>query len=301
MNAVSLINMFLGLALAPLLPGAVNRTKAFFAGRKGPPILQLYYDLFKLSRKGAVYSRTTTWVFRAGPVVSLAAALAAAAIVPFGGSAGPMTFAADFLLFAYVLGLMRFFTVIAALDTGSAFEGMGASREVQFSMLAEPALLLGLAALARKTGSLQLAGILGPDPAGLWAGPETLLVAAAFAVVILCENARVPFDDPNTHLELTMIHEVMVLDHSGPDLAFILYGAALKFWVTAALLLGVLLPVRTGDSRADVAIALGGMLALAVLIGAVESTMARLKLLRVPQLLAGATALAVLALVLVMR
>ena len=289
--------------LTPLLPGVINRVKAWFAGRRGPPLLQAYYDLWKLLRKGAVYSRTTTWVFRAGPIVGLAAVLVATALVPLGGEAPPLAFAGDLILLAYVLGLMRFFTVAAALDTGSSFEGMGASREVTFSALAEPALLLGLAAVARQTGSLSLSGMYAGMSLETWrqAGPVLALVAAALMVVVLAENARLPVDDPNTHLELTMIHEVMVLDHSGPDFAFILYGAALKLWVLAALLVGLVLPVRTGNTWLDVGAGLGGMFVMAVAVGVVESSMARLRLLRVPQLLVGAGALAALALILTLR
>jgi len=286
------VHILLALALAPLLLGVINRTKAFFAGRNGQPLFQLYYDLAKLLRKGAVYSRTTSWVFRAGPIVGLAAVVLATAIVPLAGVGAPLAFAGDLVLFAYLLGLMRFFTVIAALDTGSAIEGMGASREVQFSALAEPVLFLALAALARQAGSLSLTGILS---AVTPAGPAWALVAVALLVVLLAENARIPVDDPNTHLELTMIHEVMVLDHSGPDFAFILYGAALKLWVLGALLVGVVLP------GGNIFLSLLAMVALAVVVGVIESTMARLRLLRVPQLLVGAGALAALALILVMR
>ncbi len=149
MSLLSLVVPVFALALAPLLLGVINRTKAFFAGRVGPPMLQAYYDLARLLRKGAVYSRTTSWVFGAGPVVGLAAVLAATALVPFGGFSAPLAFPGDLVLLAYLFGLMRFFTVIAAMDTGSSFEGMGASREVTFALLAEPALFLGLAAIAR--------------------------------------------------------------------------------------------------------------------------------------------------------
>jgi len=289
---MAFVHILFALVLAPLLLGVINRTKALFAGRNGQPLLQLYYDLAKLLRKGAVYSRTTSWVFRAGPIAGLAAVVAALAIVPFAGTGAPVSFAGDLVLFAYLFGLMRFFTVIAALDTGSSFEGMGASREVQFAALAEPVLFLALAALARRTGSLSLSGILG---AVTPSEPVWALVAVALLVVLLAENARIPVDDPNTHLELTMIHEVMVLDHGGPDFAFILYGAALKLWVLGALLVGVVLP---GE---NILLSLVAMLALAVVVGVIESTMARLRLLRVPQLLVGAGALAALALILVMR
>lgn len=302
-NILALLPPFLALALAPLLLGVINRTKAVIAGRNGQPLLQLYYDLWKLLRKGAVYSRATTWVFRAGPVVGLAAVLVAAAIVPFGGWPTLVGFSGDLILFAYLLALMRFFTVIAALDTGSSFEGMGASREVQFSALAEPAFLLGLAAVARATGSLSLHGMISSVSVALWThlGAALALVAVVLLVVLLTESARIPVDDPNTHLELTMIHEVMVLDHSGPDLAFILYGAALKLWLLSALLVGLVIPIRSGNPWLDGAAVLAGMLCCGVMLGVIESSMARLRLLRVPQLLVGAGVLAALALVLVLR
>jgi formate hydrogenlyase subunit 4 len=303
MRIVSLVPPALGFLLAPLLFGLINRTKAFFAGRTGPPLLQPYFDLWKLLQKGAVYSRTTTWVFRAGPVVGLACAIVAVALVPLGSLPALLAFEGDLLLLAYALGLMRFFTVIAALDTGSAFEGMGASREVTFSALAEPALLLGLAAVARQTGSLSLSGMLPSISVGTWftAGPVLALVAAALLVVFLAENSRIPVDDPNTHLELTMIHEVMVLDHGGPDFAFVLYGAALKLWVLGAILVGLLVPGRGVNPWIEGALALGGMAALAVATGVIESVMARLRLVRVSQLLVGAGVLSAMALLLVVR
>jgi formate hydrogenlyase subunit 4 len=304
MNTIlSLIHVLTALIVAPLLLGVINRVKAFFAGRTGQPLLQLYYDLWKLLQKGAVYSRTTTWLFRAGPVVGLASVVIAAMLTPFGGVPALIRFPGDLILFAYLLGLLRFFTVLAALDTGSAFEGMGASREVTFSALAEPALLLGLTVVVRKTGDLSLSGMFTGDGIGSWshAGPALLLVAGALLVILLAENARIPVDDPNTHLELTMIHEVMALDHSGPDLAFILYAAALKLWVLGALLVNVLLPVNTGNVLLNGCVAVAGMLGLAVAVGSIESCMARLRLVRVPQLLVAAGALACLAMFLVMR
>jgi len=293
----------LALMLSPLLLGVINRTKAAFAGRNGQPVLQLYFDLWKLLHKGAVYSRTTTWVFRAGPIIGLAAVLLATMFVPLGGLRSTVSFTGDLVLLAYLLGLMRFFTVLAALDTGSSFEGMGASREVAFSALAEPALLLGLAALARQSGSLSLSSIYSSLSFDAWleAGPMLALVVAVLMVVFLAENARIPVDDPNTHLELTMIHEVMVLDHSGPDFAFILYGAALKLWVLGALLAGLIIPIRTGNPWLDGGACLMGMFVIAMIVGIVESSMARLRLLCVPQLLVGAGALAVVALILSLR
>jgi formate hydrogenlyase subunit 4 len=303
MNALSIINPVLALLLAPLLLGVINRIKAIFAGRTGQSLLQAYYDLFKLLRKGAVYSKTTSWIFRAGPVVGLASVLVAILVVPFGNISAPVHFGGDLLLLAYALGLMRFFTVAAALDTGSAFEGMGASREVQFSALAEPSLLLGLAAIACKTGSYSLSGMLPGITPKIWTteGPALAMVAVSLMTVLLAENARIPVDDPNTHLELTMIHEVMVLDHSGPDFAFILYSAALKLWVMSAILIGFIVPVRTGNLWIDVAAAIAGMMVLAAFIGVIESVMARLRLLHVPQLLILAGVIAVIGLILVLR
>jgi formate hydrogenlyase subunit 4 len=285
---------------APFLLGVINRTKAFFAGRKGQPLLQAYFDIWKLLQKGAVYSRSTTWVFRAGPVIGLAAVLFALIIVPFAGKPALLAFPADLVLFAYLLGFMRFFTVLAALDTASSFEGMGASREVTFSALAEPALFLGLAVIAHKTGDLSLTGMFAGMSFATWAAiPAPLVLAcAAIFTVFLAENARVPIDDPNTHLELTMIHEVMVLDHSGPDLAFIQYGAALKLWVLGSLLVGIVLPSQGMDPRLGLGLSVAGMVFLAVVVGVVESSMARLRLIAVPRLLLGALACALVALIL---
>jgi formate hydrogenlyase subunit 4 len=296
MNAASFIPLLLAIVLSPLLPGIINRTKALFAGRRGQPFLQTYFDLWKLLHKGAVYSRTTTWLFRAGPMLGLAAVLMAVTLVPLGNFPALIAFPADFFLFACLLGLMRFFTVLAALDTGSSFEGMGASREVFFSALAEPALLVALATLARQAGSLSLSTIFSQVSGSHWlqAGPVMALVLTALMVVLLAENSRIPVDDPNTHLELTMIHEVMVLDHGGPDFAFILYGAALKLWVLAALIVGMIVP-DTETLWLNLVLSISGMFLVAIIVGVVESVMARLRLLIVPQLLVGAGALAAMA------
>jgi formate hydrogenlyase subunit 4 len=303
MDGFSVIAMPAGLVLAPFLLGVINRTKAVVAGRHGAPLLQAYYDLGKLLRKGAVYSRTTTWIFRCAPVIGLASVIAAMVLLPLGRCPAPLSFEGDLILFAYCLGLMRFFTVAAALDTGSSFEGMGASREVQFSALAEPALILGLAALVHVTGARSLTNLFAGLAGAQWhsAGPALALVAVALMIVFLAENARIPVDDPNTHLELTMIHEVMVLDYAGPDLAFILYGAALKLWVLGALIVSLILSFLDLDGAVAVGAFAVGMLVLAVLVGLIESVMARLSLLKVPRLLLGAVAFSLMAFTLVMR
>src|SRR5437764_2054317 len=255
MNAIinTTIHLLLAMTLPPLLVGIIAKTKALFAGRVGPPVLQPYYDLIKLFQKGSVFSTTTTWVFQAGPVVGLVTAALAVLMVPLGSAQAPLSFAGDLILLAYLLGLGRFFTASAALDTGSAFEGMGAAREVTFACLAEPAFFLGLLVLARLSGSLQLAGMLGTALAPHWltAGASLALVLLSWFIVLLAENSRIPFDDPNTHLELTMIHEVMVLDHCGPAFGMILYGAALKLFVFAALVVRLAVPVATGSPWLD--------------------------------------------------
>ncbi len=302
-RALAILHPLLAIVLAPLLPGVVRRVKAWFAGRSGPPLLQPYRDLARLIRKGAVFSRTTTWIFRAASSAVLAATLGAMILLPAGGVPALLSFEGDFLLLVYLLALGRFVLILAALDPGSSFEGMGASREAAFGALAEPAVLLGLAAAIRTTGALSLTGIMAAAKTGAWGapGPALLLVVASLLAVFLTENSRIPVDDPATHLELTMIHEVMILDHSGPDLALLEYAAALKLWVLGGLLVGLAVPARAGSPAVSLSVFLAGMLALAVVVGALESSLARLRLFRVPQFLVGAAAASALALVLVSR
>jgi formate hydrogenlyase subunit 4 len=297
------LHVLLTLALPPLLLGVINKTKSAFAGRDGPPLLQPYHDLAKLFRKGSVFSTTTTWVFRAGPVASVAAPLLASLLVPFGRHPAPVSFTGDLVVFAYLLGLARFFTAVSALDTGSAFEGMGAAREVSWACLAEPALFFGLLVVARISGSLSLSPMLAAPWASGWvtAGAPLVLVLASWLVVLLVENSRIPFDDPNTHLELTMVHEVMVLDHSGPAFGLVLYGASMKLFVLGALVTRLLVPFDPSAPALDWVTFVGGMLLLAVVVGVIESVMARLKLVRVPQLLVTACLLSAFGLVLLIR
>jgi formate hydrogenlyase subunit 4 len=299
----NLVHVAAALALAPLLLSVIATTKAIVAGRVGPRLLQPYHDLFKLFRKALVLSTTTTWVFTAGPVVGLAVTAVALLLVPLAVPRSPISFPGDWILLAYLLGLGRFFTASAALDTGSSFEGMGAAREATFSCLAEPALFLGLLVLARLSGSLQLAAMLGASLASHWAtaGASLALVLVSWFIVLLAENSRIPFDDPNTHLELTMIHEVMVLDHSGPALGLIVYGAALKLFLFAALVVRLVFPQATGFPWLDWPIFAGRMLVVGVLIGLVEATMARLRLLHVPVLLVAACLLSAFAFLLLLR
>ncbi len=295
-----LIHIIILLTLPPLLLGVIGKTKALFAGRVGAPFLQPYHDIIRLLQKGSVFSTTTTWVFRAGPVVGLATALLAGMLVPFGNHAAPMSFSGDLILFAYLFALGRFFTASAALDTGSAFEGMGSAREVTFSCLAEPALFFGFLVLAKITSSLTLTTMLGSIPHGA-AGASLVLVAASLFIVLLAENCRIPFDDPTTHLELTMIHEVMVLDHSGPAFGMILYSAAMKLFVMGAVLLRIVLPFNSGNTFLDWGIFVAGILALAVLIGVVESVLARFRLIAIPAFLVAACLLSAFGVVLLLR
>jgi formate hydrogenlyase subunit 4 len=290
------------LGLPPLLLGLVARTKARFAGRVGPPLLQPYYDLSKLLRKSTVISHTTSWMFLAGPAIALVGSIVAAALVPIGDGRAVWAFEGDFIVLAYVLGLARYFTMAAALDTGSSFEGMGAAREATFACLAEPAFILGLLVMARATGSLSLSGFLGAPIAQVWstASASLVLVAAGLLLVLLAENSRIPVDDPNTHLELTMIHEVMVLDHGGPPLGLILYGASIKLFVFASLLVRIVLPF--GDPAwLAWATFLGGQIVVAIAIGAIESAMARLRMPHVPALLLSSCLFCALAIVLLVR
>lgn len=296
--ANTFLHLFILLAFPPLLLGVINKTKAQLVGRQGAPILQPYYDLWRLFQKGAVYSTSSSWIFRAGPIVGLATALLAGLILPFGALGAPLSFEGDVILFAYLFALGRFFTMAAALDTASSFEGMGASREAAFSALTEPTLFVVLTILCVKAQSVSFlqASCATPWYASGLAQPAFLAAAIALFVVLLSENSRIPFDDPTTHLELTMIHEVMVLDHSGPDFAYILYGAAIKLFVLGTLLVQLLLPCAGLDVLASTPLLLAGLLLLAVVIGVVEASLARIRLLRVPQFLVAALAMSILGL-----
>jgi len=303
MTLSAILGLLSVLALAPALPGIANRVKSALTGRRGAPVLQLYSDLWKLWRKGVVYSPTTTIVFRLGPVVLMLTAFLAACILPLDGATSPIRFTGDLLAFAGLLALGRFMLVLAAMDTGSSFEGMGASREVTIAAFAEPALLLCFTVLALATGDLQLQNMFGRTLSHTWmaTGPSLLLVAASLFVLSLAETGRVPVDDPLTHLELTMIHEVMVLDHSGPDLAFVLYASALKMALFGSLVVRVLVAFAVVPAPMATVLLLAGLVVYAIAIGAVESGLARLRMNRVPQMLVAASAIAGFGLILLLR
>jgi formate hydrogenlyase subunit 4 len=303
MTVTALLGLFAILALAPALPGIANRVKSALTGRRGAPVLQLYADLWKLWRKGVVYSPTTTILFRLGPVVLVSTAILAACILPLDGITSPIHFTGDLIAFAGLLALGRFMLVLAAMDTGSSFEGMGASREVTIAAFAEPALFLCFTVLALATGDLRLQGMLGQPLSHAWflAAPSLLLGVASLFILSLAETGRVPVDDPLTHLELTMIHEVMVLDHSGPDLAFILYASALKMALFGSLVVRLLLAAVVVPAPVAVGLLLAGLVVYASLVGVVESGIARFRMHRVPQLLVAASAIAVFGLILLLR
>ena len=291
------IQMALAIVLSPMLIGIIRKTKAFFAGRKGTPLLQTYRDLFKLMNKGVVYSNSVTWIFRIAPVINLAVMLLVTAWMPFGGHAGLISFEGDFIVLIYLMGLARFFTFLAAMDTASSFEGMGVSREGFFSIFAEPAILLGFGAL-----------IILPEKTSYWNvinsisignnfefGVLVVLVSVSFIILSVAENGRIPVDDPTTHLELTMLHEVMILDNSGPDLAMIEYSSSLKLWFFFTLISNLALPIFNYGILFHTLISLVFVFILSVIVGIIESSMARLRLIRVPQLLGISLAMSLVA------
>jgi len=285
------LDIFIRLAAWLLLPGIINKVKAWVAGRRGPPVLQLYFDLAKLWRKGVVLSTAVSPMHIIGPAMAWITILAAALLLPIGPAGASLSFRGDALLFVYLLAFARFCIALAALDTGSAFEGMGVAREVSYAVLTEAAIITALLTLCVQTGSVSLVTMLAPS-----AGAGAALLAAGLFGVLLAENCRVPFDDPNTHLELTMIHEVMVLDHSGPPLAAILHGASLKLLIFAVLLVEAVLPLGKLSLLPAIGVLIASVFVVAMAIGLVESLLARLAFRRVPLLLTTAFLLCLFAL-----
>ncbi|MBF0532236.1 MAG: NADH-quinone oxidoreductase subunit H [Candidatus Omnitrophica bacterium] len=285
--------LYVGL-MAPFLCGVIIKTKALVVGRVGPPLFQPFYDLLKLTRKQNVYSQTTTFIFRCAPVVVLSSLLILSLFIPLISQPAPIRFAGDILMFVYLLGIGRFFLIASSFDTGFSFAGMGASREAFFSCFTEVAFFMNLIILALLAQSISLSQMIGASTPLSWPlfGPALILVVSSLFLILLAENGRIPVDDPATHLELTMIHEVMILDYSGRDLAAMLYGAMLKFLIFAGILVPLLVPVRLGQAFPDLLVFTAGLIAIAVLVGIIESIMARLRLNRVRHLLLAAFALA---------
>lgn len=287
MNSARVMNVLLPLLLAPLCFGVINRVKALFAGRKGQPLLQGYFDIIKLCKKDFVYSKTVSPVFHLAPAVALAAYLFIITLVPVFHNAPLVSFPGDIIAIAYFFGLARFLMIIAALDTGSSFEGMGASREAFYSLIAELSLFVVFIVMALSCGAFSLQEILAVLPDRIGSVPLLMLLACSLFVILLLECCRIPFDDPNTHLELTMIHEVMVLDYGSADLALVEYASALKLWIFSSLIVQVAVPDVFSSPYAALAVNASGVFIIAVLTGIVESTMARFRLRRIPHILMG--------------
>ena len=291
------------LAMAPLLKAVIKKMKARLQNRQGPPLLQTYYDLQKLFTKEVVRSETSTWIYVAGPRVYFAAAVAATSLVPVLYAAAPLESAGGILLLVGALALGRFALATAALDTGSPFGGMGSSRDMTIAALAEPALMLGLFASALAAGSMNL-GVLVRTlvQQGVGLHPSDILAFAGLFIIVIAETGRIPVDNPATHLELTMIHEAMVLEYSGPDLALVEWASAVKELLYLTLLVDLFIPIGIATVAAPGPIALaalawvGKVFVLAVAVTLVESTNAKLRLFRVPELVSISLGLAFLAL-----
>jgi formate hydrogenlyase subunit 4 len=290
------------LAAAPLLKTIIGKMKARLQNRQGPPLLQGHYDLAKLFRKEPVRSDTASWIYTAGPRVYFAAAVAATTLVPVLVAAAPLESAGGILLLVGTLALGRFALATAALDTGSPFGGMGASRDMTIAALAEPALMLGLFTSALAAGTMNLGmlvrELLQQGPAF---HPSDILAFAGLFIIVIAETGRIPVDNPATHLELTMIHEAMVLEYAGPDLALVEWASALKELLYLTLLIDLFFPAGIATTSAPDAILVsllawaGKVLVLAVVVTLAESTNAKLRLFRVPELVSVSLGLAFLA------
>jgi formate hydrogenlyase subunit 4 len=279
--------------------GVIKKTKAFWAGRKGVSLFQPMWDFVRLLKKDAVYSKTTSWVFKFAPIVSFASVIFAALFVPLANGTAVINLQFAFIIFAYTLSFGKFFSLIAALDTGSSFEGMGASREACFSTIVEPAFFITMASIAALSQNYSFGSfkhIL--EGAGVYGYLIIALAVVTLFVMLLIEGCRVPVDDPTTHLELTMIHEVMILDNSGVDLGFITWGAAIKMFLFEALIANLIIPSGLNEWVSLVAF-LAITFLISVLIGTIESAIARFRMTHVFEFIfiMTLTALLILALV----
>jgi formate hydrogenlyase subunit 4 len=301
---LELAQFLLVLAVAPLITGIIRKAKATMQSRRGPSIFQPYRDLRKLLSKGSVVSNDASWVFNITPYVCMAAVGVAALLVP-AVYAGTFGFLGDLIVLIYLLAMMRFFMALAALDTGSAFGGMGSSREMYISSIVEPTMLLSIFAMALVAGTTSLASISeNIASSGLdLVSPALFLAAAAFFISTLAENARLPFDNPSTHLELTMIHEAMLLEYSGKKLALMEMASMTKLVIFLAILSNVFFPWGIATDATPLAIIAGLMfflvkiILLALVIALIESSLSKMRLFRLPNLLTVAFMLALLAVI----
>ncbi|MCK5163641.1 MAG: NADH-quinone oxidoreductase subunit H [Desulfobacula sp.] len=291
----SIILWLLAILLAPFFSAIMFKVKAFFGGRKGSPLLINYYTLIKLFKKGSVYSTSTTAVFKLGPIISFTSAITVLMFLPIAGHHPIFSFNGDVIFILYLMGLGRFFTIAAAMDTASPFEGMGAAREAYFPIICEAAMFMILIFFYRLTGHLQLSAYFtGDNTIALWnlGGAPLLFIVISFFIILLTENSRVPVDDPATHLELTMIHEVMVLDHSGPDLGLIELGSFCKLFFYSTIVSRLILPFDFKISAMGYFVFVLGLIIVYVAIGLTESVIARYRMDKVPQFVLTSFALA---------
>jgi formate hydrogenlyase subunit 4 len=292
-----LFQITLALALAPLLNGVIKATKARLQSRWGPGLLQGYFDLWKLLGRESVQSEHASWIYRLAPPLYFAALVAAAALVPTLLARSPLEGVGDAVLLVGLLALARFALALAALDTASNFGGMGTSREMTFAALVEPALLLSLFALALPVGSTSLGALVGD---GGVSAARVLALGALF-IVAIAETGRIPVDNPDTHLELTMAHEGMLLEYSGRPLGLLMWGTHVKQWAVLSLLAACFFPWGIAREPVGAALLLGlvsyllKLGALGVALALVETSLAKRRIFRVPELLGTASLLGVLA------
>ena len=305
MTALAVIlQTLLLLALAPFISGCIRNWKAKLQNRRGPRVWQPYLDLGKFLRKDMVISEHASWIFRAMPYVLFVSTLLAGLMLPMVSASAPLSLFGGALAFVGLLALGRFFLALGGLDPASAFGGMGSSREMTIAAIAEPALMLAIFTVAITAHSTNLSEMLMAAHGPTWKllNPAHILAFAALFIVLLAETGRIPVDNPATHLELTMIHEAMILEYSGRYLALIEWSASVKQLVLMALLVNIFFPIgiATDPSAASVGLSLiwltAKLLALAGAVVLVETTNAKLRLFRVPDLLSAAFILATLAL-----
>lgn len=293
------------LLLSPLITGISKTLKARLQTRRGPGILQPYRDLYKLLRKSMVIPDTASWIFPATPYVLFATTLLAGLLIPAVSAQAPLSLFGGVLAVVYLLALGRFFLALGGLDAGTPFGGLGSSREMTISAIAEPALMLAVFTVALGAGSTNLSSMAQAAVGQSWhfLAPSQMLAFAALFIVLIAETGRIPVDNPATHLELTMIHEAMILEYSGPYLALIEWSAAMKQMVLMTLLINVFFPygLNADATPLGMTVSIGlfacklAVLAFAVVL--VETGNAKLRLFRVPELLAVAFVLSALALI----
>lgn len=275
---MKLLNFIILLFIPFLMMGVIKKTKTFWAGKKGPSVFQPLFDFIRLMKKDFVISKTTSVVFRIAPIVSFATVLFSALFVPLASGSALINVPAGIIIFAYTLSLGKFVSLLSAMDTGSSFEGMGASREACFTSIVEPAFFMTIASIMALSGNYtfdSLTTIL--SSAGSYGILITIFAVAILFIMILVEGSRVPVDDPATHLELTMIHEVMILDNSGSDLALFSWANSIKMLLISSLIANMIIPTGISDLL-SVLLYLLVIFVIAVLIGTIESGMARIRM-----------------------